>query len=548
MLSRRVALRLTSAIGASRRETFNDKEYLVFPVTGLVQGVVWPSNSDGPEFVPAEVLAIAPGSWDGRPIFFLHPKLEGNESSNKPELLEAESFGQVFHTAPSDEIALSKRLTFEAWIDIIKATTLGGEVADLVAQIESGTPCGVSVGAYVEYLDIAGEWEGQEYARVWRSVAPDHLALLPDNVEGACNIEMGCGVLVSARRHLISASGISIQEATVPAPTSTTKTRSLRERTGSLISALFSRHEELASAEEQTASDMHTALSDALRKADLGFEYVEDFKPLMTPPIVFYSGYWDRWMMRQRSYSVAADGAVTLGDDAVEVHPTLVYTPVTAAAAATPPCSCHLTAAATSQENVDMNTKERVKALIAKSRGLYSEADAAYLEAKSDDQLKALETVADATPQPTPQTPVSPTPTPTQVPTPTTPAPAPTPAPSADVAAAPKVETEEEMLAKMPETATLVRKYRAQEAARKSDLVSKLEKGQKAYTKAELEGFSVEALEKLAIVAKVDAPKVDFSVRGGSAPTDDDEFVPAPTTLTAKIREQQERRTSKSTH
>lgn len=56
--------------------------------------------------------------------------------------------------------------------------------------------------------------------------------------------------------------------------------------------------------------------------------------------------------------------------------------------------------------------------------------------------------------------------------------------------------------------------HKAQEAEEKAGLVTVLEGTQKVYDKAKLEAMPVQQLRDLAAIAKVDAPKVDYSLRG----------------------------------
>jgi hypothetical protein len=39
--------------------------------------------------------------------------------------------------------------------------------------------------------DTEGVFNGQEFAGIWRNVIPDHLAILPEGVIGACSVADG---------------------------------------------------------------------------------------------------------------------------------------------------------------------------------------------------------------------------------------------------------------------------------------------------------------------------------------------------------------------
>lgn len=179
----------------TRTETFNDREYLVVPVVALVEGVVHAMNAGSPEFVAAEEFSRAPQGWNGRPLFYGHP-MNGDSpvSGNSPDVLEEKAIGLVFNTRLK-----SKKLSMEAWIDVEKAK----EVApDLIDRVNKGDAIEISVGVFVETDDTEGIFEGKKYLGAWHDIVPDHLALLPKGDEGACSVEMGCGVRAAKGAHV----------------------------------------------------------------------------------------------------------------------------------------------------------------------------------------------------------------------------------------------------------------------------------------------------------------------------------------------------------
>lgn len=77
--------------------------------------------------------------------------------------------------------------------------------------------------------------------------------------------------------------------------------------------------------------------------------------------------------------------------------------------------------------------------------------------------------------------------------------------------------------------------YKRQLAAQKTALIAKLKGAQDAYSEAELQAMSVEQLEKVSKLAKVDAvPERDFSGRG--FPATGDNSVPPPPNVREAIR------------
>lgn len=175
-----------SAGAVLRTAKFNERDHLVVPVVMLKGNViVRPSNSEGPEFVPARELGFAVGGWNGRPVLPDHPS---TGSANYPDVLEQHSFGHIFNAVFEDGL-----LKAEAWLDTARAETLGGDAWSVVERARAGEVIEVSVGAFVDMEKKQGTYNGEPFEYIWHSPVPDHLAMLPVGVEGACSVEMGCG-------------------------------------------------------------------------------------------------------------------------------------------------------------------------------------------------------------------------------------------------------------------------------------------------------------------------------------------------------------------
>lgn len=173
-----------------RVEKMQDKEYLVAPVIALVEGVLSGQNSDVPELALAEVFGARLAGWNGRPVVMSHPQLSDGTfvSANSPDIQDEWTFGQIF-----DALVEDNKLKVEAWIDVGRAGDLGGDFADTVERLQSGEIVEVSVGVFVLLEETSGIYDGEEYGAVWLDITPDHLALLPEGVLGACSNEDGCG-------------------------------------------------------------------------------------------------------------------------------------------------------------------------------------------------------------------------------------------------------------------------------------------------------------------------------------------------------------------
>jgi hypothetical protein len=156
-------------------------------------------------------------------------------------------------------------------------------------------------------------------------------------------------------------------------------------------------------ANKMGANDLQRKLMEAVQEKEPGMycSYVDSF-PVTDPSHVVYSCYentaypssgYQPWMMVERSFTLDADGVVTVSDSKVEVEAVVNYEPVEGAqpiaasqnAVKGEPCSCKSTspkAAVKQQGEVDMKREELVK----------------FLEKATDEQVLALSTVAEAKP------------------------------------------------------------------------------------------------------------------------------------------------------
>jgi len=173
---------------STRLETLNGREYVVVPVTMMVEGVH--QGSHGALLHTAEELGKIPESWNGIPVTVGHPVVEGNNvSANSPSVLESWQIGVVFNT-----IINGDKLKSEAWLEKTKLSNH----ENLNDRITNGEIIEVSVGVFSEDEEVEGSWHNETYDAVARNLRPDHLAILPNQV-GACSIEDGCGIRVNSK-------------------------------------------------------------------------------------------------------------------------------------------------------------------------------------------------------------------------------------------------------------------------------------------------------------------------------------------------------------
>ncbi len=174
----------------ARTETFNGREYRVVPVVALVEGVIWPSNAPSAELALASEFGYAVGGWNGRPVVMNHPEDEEGVkiSANSPKVLESHQLGYLFNSGMND-----KKLTSEIWLDVERCNTLGGAAAEVVTRLDNKETLEVSTGLFMKLEDKKGVFNGSRYNGVWKQIVPDHLAILPKGMTGACSIADGCG-------------------------------------------------------------------------------------------------------------------------------------------------------------------------------------------------------------------------------------------------------------------------------------------------------------------------------------------------------------------
>lgn len=173
-----------------RHTVFEGRDTLVVPVVMIVEGVLNGS------LLLAEHFGRHVDAWNGRPVPVLHPERDGVPvSANQPDIIERSTIGQVYGARVVDG-----KLKAELWISVEKAKRLG--YSQLLDDLEAGKIVEVSTGYFCDEQQVAGEFNGREYARIDVNIRPDHLALLPGQV-GACSVADGCGTRVNQEQGLI---------------------------------------------------------------------------------------------------------------------------------------------------------------------------------------------------------------------------------------------------------------------------------------------------------------------------------------------------------
>jgi hypothetical protein len=206
--------------------------------------------NSGPVLYSKEFIKSDVDSWDKIPIVYNHPKK-----------------GDDFISANSDGVIESSGIGFlrypkvkgdgEAWqadhcFDVEKTKKVDQRI---ILALKTRTPFSTSTGLFLKRDQKSGKKGDKEYTSVAKSYTADHLAVLMDQ-KGACSIEDGCGVLV---------------------------------------------------ANEASLGRIQSAVSDAFYRTN-NRGYVRD---VYADFFVYTDDNGDLW---RQSYSVDADGKVTIGD------------------------------------------------------------------------------------------------------------------------------------------------------------------------------------------------------------------------------------------
>jgi len=181
---------ISNSIGKVKKARLNGREYLVAPMTLLVEGVL--AGSQGPLFYPAEEITKDPSAWNGMPLLIEHPTRNNKHVSGRnPRIIDEQGVGWVFGAR-----AEGNKLVAEGWFDVEKLKRLEPSI---LTALQQGKPIELSTGLYTENEPAprGASYKGRPYHHIARNYRPDHVAILPKQV-GACSIADGCGVLANS--------------------------------------------------------------------------------------------------------------------------------------------------------------------------------------------------------------------------------------------------------------------------------------------------------------------------------------------------------------
>jgi len=363
------------AHGKHRKEKFKGNSYTVLPVVMLVEGVVHAVNAAEPELALISEAGKAPGQWNGRPVMFNHPEVNGAlVSANHPSIME-HSVGLVFNTEVVD-----KKLIGEAWLDnTALSDTEQGKA--LSKRLEKDEVTDISVGFFAQIEDVEGTYEGKHYKGVWRNVLSDHLAILL-NTTGACSIEAGCGLNRAA-----SCECVKCKERRAMTIKTVTPVSNAPKEGGfaSLLMAVKVLRDKVFGTKDIGARDKRSLLEAAIKEKlndASSYVYVVDFYDTY----VVYERYEQGVMgLYKRSYKIEEDGTtITFADDEKMVRPETTYVEIS------------VLEHTKEQENKMADKKALVATLVANKKTKFTKDDEAWLMNLEEVQLERLVPVEEA--------------------------------------------------------------------------------------------------------------------------------------------------------
>lgn len=321
--------------GAYTTGTLQGKEYIVVPVVALVEGVIQGMAAEGPELALAEEFGRYPDSWNGRPIVMSHPTKDGKPiSANSPEALEEYQIGFIFNAALVDN-----QLQHEAWVDVARMQELNDDSKEILEILQRGEMIEVSTGYFAQIEKTPGLHGNASYDAIQRNIVPDHLAFLANGTIGACSNKDGCGAQLAVNAKptdnfqmvktfvtpvaccdACAHGDHSHCEDNMPAANANSDPKDKKKKQDPKA------YEKVAATIANsidggiTLDDARNAVCEAIKSVSgNGYTYVV----AMTTDVVVYEQYYSYdgvYQKYQRSYSVDADGNVTLGDNVSKVR------------------------------------------------------------------------------------------------------------------------------------------------------------------------------------------------------------------------------------
>lgn len=177
-------------------------EILNFPIKALREQILRCINcfTDG-EFLSEAEIRKSVAEWDGRPLTIDHPRIN-DELVFADNDLNRQRFAAGSISKPRFTGGF---LVVDAHLNTMKAST-SVEGRGIVNALKTGnSDVEVSTG-YAAHLSFErGKFDGELFNFAQFDIDPDHLALLPIGMAGACSVEDGCGAARAAQQRVAAA-------------------------------------------------------------------------------------------------------------------------------------------------------------------------------------------------------------------------------------------------------------------------------------------------------------------------------------------------------
>ncbi len=190
-------------------------EILNFPVKALREQILNCINClPGGEFVSAAEIKKTISEWNGIPLTIDHPRNNAGDlefAGVNPEFLDRVKVGEITNARWKNGF-----LWVDAHLNRVKAAVSVEGRGIIAALLGGGQDVEVSTGYGMELEFRSGSHDGDRFFFAQTDIIPDHLALLPIGMSGACSVEDGCGAARAAQQ-LVAASAFAEGDA-VPDP------------------------------------------------------------------------------------------------------------------------------------------------------------------------------------------------------------------------------------------------------------------------------------------------------------------------------------------
>lgn len=309
------------------RFQINDVKYIMVPVVMIREGVH--NGSGGALLYNKSELEKSVQSWEQVPVTIGHPQADGNFiSANSAGVRHV---GRVTNPRMSND-KLMADIVFEE-------SLLQNESATVLAALNSAGIIEVSVGVYSGLEEKQGVWNGENYTAITKDYKPDHLAILPHE-KGACSIDDGCGI-----RNNIQNMQTEKEKHKSLALLKITVNQSLTERIEAVSRAV-----------------------NALDGKD-DYHWIED---VHNDYVIYRKSGMDRAIFQKQTYEMQSDGTAKLTGTPIQVTKTVSYNVIN-----------------NNKGEKQMN-EEKVNALIANSKGLFTNCDKEWLLTQSEQRIAEI--------------------------------------------------------------------------------------------------------------------------------------------------------------